>query len=345
MAAGISLNKISHRFLIFSSSGIISKFFLDVVFSLIYRNYELIQNISSYFYGVILTILVLEGIYWINKGFAKKYSWDNFLIKRLALQFLADSFYAILLVVFVRLVVSFLFFDKDFIRFSDEAIYLVFSVFLMAIITLGDLGGFLFIRWRTSLVEIEKYKKEKAEFHLGMLQAQINPHFLFNSLNTLSSLIFESKELAAEYTRELADVYRYVLESRKNELVTLEEERIFTNSLIKLYKIRFNKKLVFNVDINRTNGFSIPPLILQLLLENAVKHNIISQTKPLTIDVIQNNDKIMVKNKLQLKRSISYSSEVGLDNIVNRYKYFTDNEVVIKKTDLEFIVEIPLIKL
>ena len=93
-----------------------------------------------------------------------------------------------------------------------------------------------------------------------------------------------------------------------------------------------------------TADFSIPPLILQLLLENAVKHNIVSQNKPLMVEIIQNKDRITVRNNLQEKKSVSYSSEVGLDNIVNRYKYFTDQKVEIIKNNEEFVVEIPLIK-
>ena len=292
---------------------------------------------------MLLTLMVLEGIFWLNKLIAIKNDWENYFVRRFILQFTADSFYTLLIIIGIRLTISFAFFEKDFIKFSDEAIYLVVAIILVLLVNLSDMGWFLFSRWKTSIVEIEKYKKEKAEFHLGMLQAQLNPHFLFNSLNTLSSLIYESKDLAAEFTRELADVYRYVLDSRNKELVSLKEEKTFTDSFIKLYRIRFDKKLTINFNIAITNKLLVPPLIMQLLIENAVKHNIVSQNKPLTIDIFQKDNLIIVKNNLQEKRSTSYSTEVGLDNIINRYKYFTDNKVAISKTETEFIVEIPII--
>lgn len=245
--------------------------FLILFFSLIYRNYELIQPLGSYAWSMLLALVVFEGIFRINNGFAKRIDWENKLVKRLILQFVLSSIYAIFWIIVVRIFVSYLFFEKDFIRLSDESIYLVTGLFIVALITTGDLGIYLFRKWRISLVEIEKYKKEKAEFHLGMLQAQINPHFLFNSLNTLSSLIYEDRETASEYTRELADVYRYVLDSRKKELVSLDEEKAFTESFINLYKIRFDQKLSFDFKIEDTSPYSIPPLIIQLLVEKCSK--------------------------------------------------------------------------
>ena len=344
MAKTISLQKTWFRFLVFSFVGVTFKFFFDIVFSLIYRNYELVQGFETYFWGIILALTIQEGIYWINKRLSQKLRWEKDLIRRFIIQLFINSVYAIFLINIVRILVSFLFFEKDFIRFSDEAIFMSVTFFAMTLISTGDLGWFLFNKWKISIVEIEKYKKEKAEFHLGMLQAQINPHFLFNSLNTLSSLIHEDKALAAEYTRELADVYRYVLDSRKNELVELKEEKSFTESFLKLYKLRFNKMLIVDFKIENIDGFFLPPLIMQLLIENAVKHNIVSKSKPLTLDIFQSDDSITIKNNLQEKKSISYSSEVGLDNIVSRYKYITERKVEIIKTEHEFIVKIPLIK-
>jgi len=194
------------------------------------------------------------------------------------------------------------------------------------------------------LAELERFKKENAESQFESLRAQVNPHFLFNSLNTLSSLIYENQEKAEAFIRELSDVYRYILENRGVERIELQKEMEVAKSYIYLVQLRFDKNLKITVDIPR-KWFSkfIAPLTVQMLIENAVKHNIISERKPLWVEIIVENEMLIVKNNLQKKESKVTSNQMGLSNIKSRYGYLTNVPVEILETGEEFIVKIPLI--
>jgi LytS/YehU family sensor histidine kinase len=212
-------------------------------------------------------------------------------------------------------------------------------------ITIIDLGIFLLEKWRFSLAELERFKKENAEFQFESLRNQVNPHFLFNSLNTLSSLIFQDQEKAGSFVRELSDVYRYILENRDRELVSLKKELEILKSYIYLILLRFEQNLSVKIDIpNRLDNLLIPPLTLQMLVENATKHNIISKRKPLKIQIFSADDYLVVSNNLQQKETRTYSSKLGLENIKSRYNYLTDKAVEITDGPDNYIVKIPLIK-
>ena len=177
------------------------------------------------------------------------------------------------------------------------------------------------------------------------LKSQINPHFLFNSLNVLSSLIYIDKDKASKFVRQLSKVYRYILDSKDRELITLEDELPFIESYIFLLKTRFDKNLIVNQDLPvDKQHHKIAPMVLQLLIENAIKHNIISKTKPLTIDIsVIDNKYLQIKNNLQLKTSTEITSQIGLKNIQKRYEYLCNKKIDIKQTEEYFTVRIPLI--
>jgi len=177
------------------------------------------------------------------------------------------------------------------------------------------------------------------------LKSQINPHFLFNSLNVLSSLIYIDKDKASKFVRQLSKVYRYILDSKDRDLITLEDELPFIESYIFLLKTRFDKNLIVNQDLPvDKQHHKIAPMVLQLLIENAIKHNIISKTKPLTIDIsVIDNKYLQIKNNLQLKTSTEITSQIGLKNIQKRYEYLCNKKIDIKQTEEYFTVRIPLI--
>jgi LytS/YehU family sensor histidine kinase len=152
--------------------------------------------------------------------------------------------------------------------------------------------------------------------------------------------------MASNFVRELSSVYRYMLEKRKSELVTIEEELQFTNSFIYLLALRFDKKLIFDVDVPKdVYKMEIVPLTLQILIENAVKHNVVSMKKPLTISIcIENDDKIVVRNNLQLKAEVTHSTGVGLSNIRSRLELLTDKQLEIIEDETVFIVKVPILK-
>jgi len=191
-----------------------------------------------------------------------------------------------------------------------------------------------------------KLQKENLQSQFDMLKNQVNPHFLFNSLNVLISLIKLDADLAEKFTEQLSKVYRYVLENKEKDLVTIETELDFLQSYIFLLKIRFNEKLQVKIDIaNKYKEWKIIPLALQLLIENAIKHNTFSRKNPLEIKVFSDNNNLLnVRNNLQVRDTDYPSTGIGLKNITNRYELISDNKPVFERSEEEFIAKIPLLQ-
>jgi len=199
--------------------------------------------------------------------------------------------------------------------------------------------------WRMAALDAETSKKESAIARYESLKNQINPHFLFNSFNALTNLVYEDQDKAAKFIKQLSDVYRYVLDTREKEVVSLAEELRFIQSYLYLQQIRFGGNLRVNLNLNGSEG-KVAPLALQLLLENAIKHNVISVDDPLTIDVFEKDGFICVENNLQKKNRITESSSgLGLANIKSRYKFLTDKEIFISDAGGKFSIRLPIIKL
>lgn len=178
------------------------------------------------------------------------------------------------------------------------------------------------------------------------LKQQVSPHFLFNSLNTLSSLIGIDPERAEAFVGELSVVYRYLLQNSEDGLVSLGKELNFIHSYIHLMKTRFGDGLYVSIDVPSVwNDYQIPPLSLQLLVENAIKHNVISPDQPLRIDIqIAEGQRICVRNNLQKKQQSLPSEKVGLVNIITKYRLLGQGEVLVMKSDRDFCVSLPLVK-
>jgi PAS domain S-box-containing protein len=193
--------------------------------------------------------------------------------------------------------------------------------------------------------QLLKLQKENLQSQFDVLKQQVNPHFLFNSLNVLTSLIRVEPELAEKFTEHLAKVYRYVLENKDNELVSLSTEVGFLNAYIFLIKIRFMDKVVVNIRIqDQKMNHQIIPLAMQLLIENAIKHNAMSKKSPLVIDIfIDETNHLNVVNNLQEREAHMTSTGVGLKNIQNRYKLLNNTIPAFEKTETHFIARIPLI--
>ncbi len=203
---------------------------------------------------------------------------------------------------------------------------------------------YFFDLWKIELLENEKLKTANTKAQLDVLKNQVNPHFLFNSFNTLVSIIPEEPDIAVKFTTELSNFYRHILTFKDKELISLEQELECIDSYIYLLKIRFQDNLIIDKKITRSypNHF-IVPLSMQILVENAIKHNIISQSKPLTISIFMENDHICIENNYQEKRETT-STHTGLSNIQNRYKLLVEKEIKIQKNNEAFKVCLPLIK-
>lgn len=338
------LNTFFKRLLIAILLGAIGATLLELLFKLQYRNYDMFSSVEWILGAILLTVLFQEVLFLLNNKLDKKVGWDAGPVKRLIIQ--SISFVVVALIIFsgIRLLYAQLFSSKSFILLVDEVSIALFIIFIVLIMNIVDFVIVLVNQWRFSLAEAEKYKKESAEFEFEMLQAQINPHFLFNSLNTLSSLVYEDADRSADFIRKLSDVYRHVLESRNKDIVSIKEELEFTKSFIFLLEIRFDQKLNIHVEIDEEKlDKQIPPLTLQLLIENAVKHNIVSEKKPLSIKVFNDENYVLVENPLQLKPGNEERNGMGLKNISNRYKAICNKTVIIDDSNNKFTVKVPII--
>jgi LytS/YehU family sensor histidine kinase len=205
--------------------------------------------------------------------------------------------------------------------------------------------SFAFLRsWRQAELNMEKLKNERLSSQYEALKNQVNPHFLFNSLNALTSLVYENQDQAAHFIQQLSKVYRYVLDNREKEMVSLETELHFVESYLFLQKIRYGVNLKHTIKAENRNLYKVAPLSVQMLIENAIKHNVISNEEPLEIKVsIDEEGYLVTRNNLQVKNIINEYSGIGLENIKARYQYFTNRKIIVEKTQNEFIVKLPLI--
>ncbi len=191
----------------------------------------------------------------------------------------------------------------------------------------------------------ERLEKHRSEYRYERLKQQINPHFLFNSLGILDYLVQEQEtERASNFIHKLAAIYRYMLRNDQEPLVKLSEEIEFTQRYIDLIKERFINGLEIDIDIEetKTNRY-IVPCAVQLLVENATKHNIVSEELPLRIDIYTEEDKLVVRNTLQLRTHGQPSTRLGLENIRQQYVDITGKSISVEKTDNEFIVKLPIV--
>jgi sensor histidine kinase YesM len=206
-------------------------------------------------------------------------------------------------------------------------------------------GASFFEKWRKLVDEADQLKKENLQSQLEGLKGQVNPHFLFNSLNSLSSLISDDPDKAEKFLDEMSKVYRYLLRTNEDGLTTLESELQFISSYFHLLKTRYGDGLELQTIIDeRFCGHQLPPLTLQMLVENAVKHNMILKDSPLKILIITTNSgRLVVSNNLQRKDRMVSSNKVGLTNIVNKYRLMKQEEISVRDDGKEFAVVVPLI--
>ncbi|MBB5634404.1 sensor histidine kinase YesM [Pedobacter cryoconitis] len=220
------------------------------------------------------------------------------------------------------------------------------SIVLSLIVTAVHIGSYLLLNWKNAIVEAAELKQTTLQSQLQSLKLQLDPHFMFNNFSTLSSLIAENQSEAQQFLDCLSEVHRYMLYNLERNVIPLKEELDFITSYIYLIKIRFSENLKIEVTIKEDLlNQGIPPTTLQLLIENAVKHNIASRSQPLHIRISSAGNTICVANNIQKLPSCIGSSKIGLKNIINRYKLLSAKLPEIIQTAHEFVVKIPLLPL
>jgi len=193
--------------------------------------------------------------------------------------------------------------------------------------------------------EIQKAKDESAKFQYETLKNQINPHFLFNSLNVLSSLMYKDVEKADEFTIKLSNIYRYILDYQDEDLVKLESEIEFIEKYTYLLSIRFDQNFELKIDNwEKYKERYVVPMALQLVIENVFKHNVVSKEQPMQVKVSFKEEQIIISNLIQLKKNKAISHGLGLKNIEKRYELLSERKCNFTKTDSEFTVQIPLLQ-
>ena len=276
----------------------------------------------------------------------KKYSWQKD-AKTLLWLGIAGSVVLSTLAFFVARVLHIvIILDYSFTQFLEMETVLnyVVAVFIALIVTLAFHAFYFYKALKDTELSTQQNLTETAKAKHEALKNQLDPHFLFNSLNVLSSLIEENQTRAVQFTNGLSKIYRYVLDQRQVDLVEVASEIEFAKTYINLLKMRFEDSITCQIEV-KNQGLKIVPLSLQLLLENAIKHNKISELKPLHIKIYNENNKfLIVENNLNLKTNIKQSTGIGLDNIKFRYETLSDRNIEINKTETVFQVKLPLIK-
>lgn len=271
---------------------------------------------------------------------------ERFSRKRLFIGAFA-SFVVSILVIFLLRIFEDVFIEgksiQTFLATEKPANYLV-AIVVTFFITLGIHAFYFYKAYQENKVKEQKVIAGTASAQFESLKNQIDPHFLFNSLNVLSSLIEENPENAQKFTTSLSKIYRYVLEQKDKELVPVAEELAFAKTYMNLLKMRFENSITYELPDGFTNDEAkVVPLSLQLLLENCIKHNVVSESKPLHIKIYIENNQLVVENNLQKKEILSDRKGVGLQNIVNRYAIITQRKVLVEETEKSFKIFIPIL--
>lgn len=271
---------------------------------------------------------------------------DRFSIKRLVTGFIG-SFGVSLAVIFLLHVFEEVVYGnnsfENFLANEKPSNYLA-SIIITFFVTLSVHAIAFYKAYNENKVKEQKIIAGTANAKFESLKNQIDPHFLFNSLNVLSSLIEENPDNAQRFTISLSKIYRYVLEQKDKELVSVEEELAFAKTYMNLLKMRFENSLFYELPTTIISAEAkVVPLSLQLLLENTVKHNVVSEQRPLHIRIYVEGDYLAIQNDYQKKEVLQERQGVGLQNIVNRYAIITNRKVLIVQNEKTFTVKIPLL--
>lgn len=302
--------------------------------------------LQRWFYSGVMWVAIGYGNGWLAEWLNKKIPWLEAPLRRSVVSGITSLGYTLAVTILIDGLLQVVLFQENWrnillqIRpgflFNVGLITLVISLFLHG-------RSFLFA-WRDSHLEADRLKRAHLASRYESLRNQVNPHFLFNSFNVLSSLVYKDQDLAARFIKQLAQVYRYVLDTGGEELTPLSRELEALESYLFLLKIRFSDNLQVDVNLQPQSGEYLAPLSLQMLVENAVKHNIASRAHPLSIRVERCSDGyILVSNTIQLRLQEGGSLGIGLPNIQERYGYLTTRPVRIEPDNGLFRVFLPII--
>jgi len=329
---------------------------IGVVLFIIDQSFRLVSGFSVELNLNLFISILLYCFYSIPLALVNSYFFD-YLDEKVDWNINGKSKYRILIGLFGSVIITLItiFFVRVFHRtiidnvtiemfFQTEKLQFYFlSLIITLVISLFFHAFYFYKELQKKKLTEQKIIAGTASAQFESLKNQIDPHFLFNSLNVLTSLIDENPENAQKFTTSLSKIYRYVLDQRDKEVVYLEEELKFAETYIHLLQMRFENSVFVEMPKHLNPEAKVVPLSLQLLLENTIKHNIVSESKPLKIKIHEQNNTLVIENNLQRKQVLSTRKGVGLQNIINRYAILTNRKVEIQETEGKFIVKLPIL--
>jgi two-component system, LytTR family, sensor kinase len=299
-------------------------------------------HVQIFLVSLAVGITFWESLRLVNLWLNRAYPFEKNLTGRIIIQLFIGSGIGLVLRFFIYL------FGEPHLRFKLDELFVATTWALYALIPVGVNLGFFTLyfidRWKDSLIKAERLEKEKSQVQFDNLKNQLNPHFLFNALTSLNSLIFDNQELASQFLQQLSKVYRYVLQNKDKNFVLLPTELDFIAHYVQLLETRFQGALKINFEISdEAKEKAIVPVTLQILIENAIKHNVVDKDRKLFIEVLTVGDYLVVSNNLQARKTVETSNKVGLENLKSLYKFLTDKPVIIEPTPDRFYVKVPLL--
>jgi len=292
------------------------------------------------FFGFIM--LLVEGVYQINWFLNSHLPFRKNIPRRIAVQMVSGALYALTLRFLIYE------FGEPYLTIKLDSMFVAVTWFLYVpasvIVNSIFITDYFIGQWKDSLVKAERLEKEKTQVQFDNLKNQLNPHFLFNALTSLNSLIFENQVLASQFLQHLSKVYRYVLQNKDKNFVSVQTELDFIQNYVFLLRTRFETGLTitFRIDAHSKDR-AIVPVTLQILIENALKHNVVDKDRPLSIRIETNDEYLVVSNNLQVRKLVETSNKQGLENLKSLYAFLTDKPVQIDSNETEFSVSVPLV--
>jgi len=323
---------------------------IGILFSILFKPHASWQYVYTWsIYSLLIGFTLWKGNEFGGYLVEKKYPWKNNPKRTFRILLISGMTFSTLNILLVNFcwftfVLNLKFFH--FVLNQGGFWILIIQILITLIISFILYTKSFFSFWTKALVNEEKLKRESLALQYEALKNQVNPHFLFNSLNVLTTLVHKDQNLAEKFINQLSKVYRYVLEQKDKEVVDVSTEVKFVESYIYLQKIRYNESLHVDIDLDSNKDEMVLPLSVQILVENAIKHNIVSEDEPLKIGIYTDKKEyLVVENNLQKRQVVQGSGNLGLSNIRLRYEHLTEKSVIISESDEKFIVKIPLIKM
>jgi two-component system, LytTR family, sensor kinase len=311
-------------------------------------------NIDITWYYALLTVLGVTVITWegnrlIKPYFKKRFYTQNNKFRFLGFFFIAGNIIGLAAAVLMVYIVGHLIYGYNQQQnWNPLKLNIIYATLINLFLHLVNAILFFFREYRRQWTESEELRRSSEEAQVQLVKSQINPHFLFNNLNVLSSMVIKNNPEANHFIEEFSKVYRYILNNQEKELVPLQSELDFIQPYLFLLHKRFDNSLQVSINIpDHYKNCHVVPAALQMLIENAIKHNIVSSQRPLHIDIHANgNQTLIVSNNLQLRQTTEEpSTRIGLQNIMKRYEIISGRNVIVNSTPEKFEVTLPLLNL